>query len=108
MRKWLIIITCAIVILAVYIFGIKTGEKIAAKSTTQPKSALAIPNMSNTELGVWANEAAATIFSYNFSNYKEALQKSQIYFTPAGWKSYEAAFTKSPTLKMVLKDKLVV
>ena len=107
MRRWLIFITCCVVIVAVYIFGIKTGQQIAVK-TGQSVAKLAQPNMSREAILVWANEAALAIMSYDFANHERQLQQAAEYFTPEGWKSYMDVFTKAGTLDMVINKKLTV
>jgi intracellular multiplication protein IcmL len=107
MRRWLIFITCCVVIVAVYIFGIKTGQQIAVK-TDKPVAKLAQPNMSREAILVWANEAALAVMSYDFANLEQQLQQAAEYFTPDGWKSYMAAFKQAGTLDMVINKKLTV
>lgn len=107
MRRWLIFITCCLVIVAVYIFGIKTGEQIAIK-TGKPVAKLAQPNLSREAILVWVNEAALAIMSYDFANHEQQLQQAAEYFTPEGWKSYMAAFQQAGSLDMVISKQLTV
>ena len=66
------------------------------------------PNMSQTSLLVWANEAAVTAYTYNFVDYKKALQAASQYFTPEGWKTFIAFLNSSGTLSKVINKKLLV
>jgi intracellular multiplication protein IcmL len=57
---------------------------------------------------VWANEAAVSVYSYNFASYRKNLQDASAYFTPTGWKTYMQALQQSGKLKAVIEKKLVV
>lgn len=73
-----------------------------------PLYPLSDPMMAPAELLQWAERAAVAVNSYNFVNYKEALQSAQNSFTPDGWKYYQDALKSSGTLDAVLAKKLVV
>ena len=56
----------------------------------------------------WANNAAVAVYTYNFKDYRHALQRAQNKFTAAGWSNFEAALKGARTLETVLTKKLVV
>ena len=60
------------------------------------------------ELLQWAHRAAISAYTYNFVNYRAAMQQLQNQFTPKGWKYYEDALKTSRNLEMVIAKKLVV
>lgn len=60
------------------------------------------------ELLQWTHRAAVAAYTYNFVNYRDAMQTLQNQFTPAGWRYYENALKISRTLEMVIAKKLVV
>ena len=60
------------------------------------------------ELLQWAHGAAISAYTYNFVNYREAMQELQNQFTPDGWRYYEDALKVSRNLEMVIAKKLVV
>lgn len=60
------------------------------------------------ELLQWAHRAAVSAYTYNFVNYRDAMQQLQNQFTPDGWKYYEDALKVSRNLEMVIAKKLVV
>ncbi len=64
--------------------------------------------MATSELLQWANEAAVAAYSYNFANYRKALQDASQYFTATGWNNYQAALKSSRNLETVIAKKLVV
>lgn len=66
------------------------------------------PNISQNALLQWANTAAVTAYTYNFVNYKQALQEAQAYFTPDGWDAFTEALNSSNNLVAVQAKKLVV
>lgn len=66
------------------------------------------PNISQAALLQWANTAAISAYTYNFVNYKEALQSASEYFTPDGWSAFMQALESSNNLNAVTAKKLVV
>jgi intracellular multiplication protein IcmL len=56
----------------------------------------------------WAERSAIAAYSYNFVNYREALQSVQNSFTPEGWNNFELALRDSRMLETILAKKLVV
>lgn len=73
-----------------------------------PLFALSEPMLSPGELLQWANSAVIAAYTYNFVNYRDAMQQLQNQFTPNGWKYYEDALRTARTLEMVIAKKLVV
>lgn len=66
------------------------------------------PNMKSVALLVWANEAAVSVFSYDFVTYRKSLQDASDYFTPDGWKAFMKSLKESRNLERVKSKKLVV
>ncbi|MEI8054397.1 MAG: type IVB secretion system apparatus protein IcmL/DotI [bacterium] len=60
------------------------------------------------ELLQWAHRAAISAYTYNFVNYRDAMQQLQNQFTADGWRYYEDALQAARTLEMVIAKKLVV
>ena len=60
------------------------------------------------ELLQWSHRAAIAAYTYNFVNYRDAMQQLQNQFTPDGWKYYEEALRVSRNLELVIAKKLVV
>lgn len=73
-----------------------------------PLYPLSEPMMAPTELLQWASRAAVTAYTYNFVDYRNALQNAQNDFTPDGWTYFESALKESRQLEMVIAKKLVV
>jgi intracellular multiplication protein IcmL len=73
-----------------------------------PLYPLSQPMIAPAELLQWASRAAVAANTYNFVNYREALQNLQNEFTPDGWKWFEQALQSSRTLETVIAKKLVV
>lgn len=69
---------------------------------------LSQPMLSPSELLQWAHRVAIAAYTYNFVNYRDALQELQNNFTPAGWRYFEDALKASRNLEMVIAKKLVV
>ena len=68
---------------------------------------LSVPVVSNSYLSAWVNQAAVAAYTYNFVNYRGQLQAASDYFTPAGWRGFEAALSGSRNLQTVIARKLV-
>lgn len=66
------------------------------------------PNVSQAALLQWANTAAVLAYTYNFVNYRQALQETAAYFTPDGWDAFIQALKNSNNLVAVQAKKLVV
>jgi len=66
------------------------------------------PNLSNAALLQWATQASVAAFSYNYVNYREAIQASRDNFTDKGWQTFASAFNASNNLSAVIAKKLIV
>jgi intracellular multiplication protein IcmL len=66
------------------------------------------PNLSNAAVLEWANTAATAAYSYNFVNYRQALQQAADYFTPEGKQMFFNAIKSSNNLQAVIAKKLIV
>ncbi len=66
------------------------------------------PNMPTSALLLWSNQAATAAFTYDFVNYRQALQSASEYFTSDGWRDFLGALTSSNNLNAVIAKKLVV
>lgn len=66
------------------------------------------PNLSNAALLQWATQAVVSAFSYNYVNYREALQGLRDNFTEKGWANFSAALNDSNNLSAVINKKLIV
>jgi intracellular multiplication protein IcmL len=73
-----------------------------------PLFSLSEAMLSPGELLQWAHRSAITAYTYNFVNYRDAMQQLQNQFTPDGWRYYEDALRTARTLEMVVAKKLVV
>ncbi|BBB15110.1 Dot/Icm secretion system protein IcmL [Candidatus Rickettsiella viridis] len=66
------------------------------------------PNLNNSTVLEWANTAATAAYSYNFVNYREALQRAADYFTQEGRQMFFNAVKSSNNLQAVIAKKLIV
>ena len=73
-----------------------------------PLFSLSEAMLSPGELLQWTHRAAISAYTYNFVNYRDAMQQLQNQFTADGWKYYEDALRTARTLEMVIAKKLVV
>ena len=107
----LLAINAALVGVVIYQFSSRPEPRYFATSADgkiTPIYALEVPMVSASALLSWANQAAVAAFSYNFANYRQALQDASDYFTPEGWKDFQAALESSNNLSAVITKKLVV
>ena len=73
-----------------------------------PLFSLSEAMLSPGELLQWTHRAAISAYTYNFVNYRDAMQQLQNQFTADGWRYYENALRTARTLEMVIAKKLVV
>jgi intracellular multiplication protein IcmL len=69
---------------------------------------LSRPNMSTNNLLQWATQAATSAYTYNFVNYKEALNAVRGNFTAVGYQNFIQALTDANNLTTVIDKKLIV
>lgn len=79
---------------------------------SNPASALATsliqPNMSTTDILVWANEAAVRLNTYNYLTYREDRQNMQNYFLPQTWNMYYKTLQKKHYKELLTEQKMTV
>ncbi len=116
-RKIQIALLLAIVIIFLQIAGLiyvvthPPEPKYFATSTDgriMPLVPLSQPNLSKSALLQWASTAAISAYTYDFINYRQALQAASEYFTPEGWNSFMEALDSNNNLKAVIAKKLIV
>jgi len=116
-RKLLIALICSVVVILlqtmtiVYVVTHPPQPKYFATATNgriMPLMPLDQPNLSQSALLQWANTAAIAAYTYDFVNYRQALQAASEYFTPDGWNSFMAALDTSGSLQNVINKKLIV
>lgn len=69
---------------------------------------LSDPNISDNALLQWATEAAVSAYTFNYVNYRKALQDSRIYFTQTGYQYFLKALKDSRNLDAVQERKFIV
>jgi len=77
------------------------GKLIALKPVNEP-------NLNDNQLLQWATEAAVSAYTFNFVNFRKALQDVRIYFTKMGYTNFLKALKDSNNLEAVQNRKLVV
>src|SRR5579872_6794221 len=65
-------------------------------------------NLNDNQLLQWATEAAVASYTFNFVNFRKALQDVRIYFTKMGYQYFLKALKDSNNLDAVQNKKLVV
>lgn len=70
--------------------------------------ALSEPVVTSAELLQWATVAATTVNTYNFTNWRKALQDASDFFTPNGWREFQDSLKASNNLETVTAKKLSV
>jgi len=98
------------------VIGYQVANPVAPKyfaTTTDgriiPIVALDQPNMSSSSIAQWATKAIVESYSFDYSRYKDELNKAgQTFFTPKGFKAYVAAIKGSGVLDTVISKRLIV
>ncbi len=73
-----------------------------------PLTPLDRPNMAQKTVLQWAVDAATSVYTYDYVNYRKQLQASSGFFTATGWKQFLSALDSSKNLDTVKARKLVV
>lgn len=73
-----------------------------------PVIPLSQPSLTDNALLQWATEAAVSAYTFNFVNYRKALQDIRVYFTKNGYQNFIKALKDSNNLDAVQNKKLVV
>lgn len=66
------------------------------------------PNLTTNALLQWATEAATASYTFNFVNYRKALQDVRKFFTERGYRNFIAAQQAANNLQAIREKKLVV
>lgn len=106
-----LIINAIFIGLIYYMIANQPGPKYFATTTDGQVISLVPldePNIKTEALLQWTVEAATAAYSYNFANYRKALQDASAYFTPNGWDDYLKVLNESNNLAAVQAKKLVV
>ncbi len=69
---------------------------------------LSAPNLATEALLSWASQSATAAFTYNFVDYKAALERNRINFTTRGYQNFLKALQDAKTLDSIAEKKLVV
>ena len=107
----LLLLNAGLVGIIIYQYTTRPEPKYFATSADgriTPIYPLTRPVVGANALLQWANQAAVSAYSYNFSDYRKALQEASEYFTPNGWKNFQVALKASQNLNTVIAKKLVV
>ena len=73
-----------------------------------PVLELSEPGKSNAEIIDWATRSAIKAYTYDFVNYRDALQQASQKFTGTGWTNFQKAMQSSGMLKTVVAERLVM
>lgn len=73
-----------------------------------PLFPLSEPNLADSTVLQWANDAAVAAYTYNFVNYRSELQAASVFFTGDGWDQFQNALQGSNNLLAVKTKKMVV
>ncbi len=84
-----------------------TGSSIPCNCGSQ-ELALSQPNQSDSAILAWANSTAVATFTYNYADYRGAIQNLSGFFTDGGWSQFEKSLNDSHNLDAVQSKKIVV
>lgn len=73
-----------------------------------PLIPLSQPGITDNALLQWITEAAVASYSFNYVNYRKALQDSRIYFTKTGYEYFLKALSDSNNMNAVQSKKMIV
>lgn len=84
-----------------------TGNSTPCSCGSQ-ELALSQPNQSDSAILAWANSTAVATFTYDYANYRGAIQNLSGFFTDSGWSQFEKTLNDSHNLDAVKSKKIVV
>ena len=70
-------------------------------------STLTTPELTDAELLQFVSQAAIAAYTYDYVNYRQALQSTSDYFTARGWKDFQEAIRRSKRLETLITGKYV-
>lgn len=73
-----------------------------------PLIPLSEPSLTDNALLQWVTEAAVNSYTFNYVNYRKALQDVRIYFTQSGYQFFLKALSDSNNINAVRDKKLIV
>lgn len=87
-------------------------DKFITKNWQRPKALqirqLYEPNLSDTSVVQWANEAIIDLYTYDFFNYRKQVFSKKRFFLQKGWNSFISGLKSSGILKEIRDKKLRV
>ncbi len=103
-----------IVVLMGIIFYMISHQPQPKYFATRPNGALipliplSRPNQSNRTIKQWANEAAVAAYTFNWVDYRKALEDASNFFTPQGWTQFVTQLKASNNLDAIKDRKLIM
>ncbi|MEC7031007.1 MAG: type IVB secretion system apparatus protein IcmL/DotI [Pseudomonadota bacterium] len=116
-RKSLVIILVLVVTNLLALFSVirlyNRPDPVAFFATTSDGRIIPIlpldqPGKRDAEIIDWATKAAIKTYTYDFVNYRDALQQVSQSFTGNGWTNFQRAMQDSGMLKTVIAQQLVM
>ncbi len=101
--------------IAIVALGLSLPFATIAATTESPTTAvvsektdLSQPDKSDSAILAWANSTGVAIYTYNFKNYRDEIQKLSGFFTDSAWTQFQTALKTSNNLDTVIAKKLIV
>lgn len=82
--------------------------QVLEDSRLLPVSSLAKPNMDEAGISGFALQAIKALNTYDYLNWKDQLNNTQIYFTPDGWGKYKEELQRVGTIRAVEERRQIV
>lgn len=113
MKLITLLVISAILLLSTFIFQSLKREKVtyygsSTNGEQTPLHALSDPVLTEQLITQWASIASKKVYQLNFEDYSSQLDAMKIYFTKAGWSSYNDAMQSSGLLSDIKSRKLEV
>ena len=113
MKLITLLVISATLLLATFIFQSLKRENVtyygsSTNGEQTPLHALSDPVLTERLVTQWASIASKKAYQLNFEHYSSQLDAMKIYFTKAGWSSYNDAIQSSGFLSIIKSQKLEV
>lgn len=108
LRLMMLLNICLTVTLIYFIWHTPMPQKFASNPSgkSTPLYALTEPLLSQASLLAWANQAAISVYNFNYVNYPQQFKIAASYFTSEGWDLFRDRFQK--VVDSVIEKKLQV
>ncbi len=108
----LVMVVINIILCGVIFYQLNSRQEPRYFATTADGRVIALyplsePVVTKSSLLDWASQAVIATFNFDYVNYRKKLQEASSYYTPSGWRAFEAELQSTKNLDTVRAQKLI-